>query len=223
MAVVEGTRTEPEPRQRVRPPQIAPQGRSRNVPWMVMGTLLVVGGALLFALLASQLADRQPVLALARSVPAGQVIRAADLKVVRISVDGELLGMPSAERGAVIGRPAARDLARDTLLTRDDVGAGSGLSQGKAIVGLGLKSGQLPSQDLASGARVVILDTGEATGGGSTAPKALAEGRVTEVKKEATGASAGTVVVSVVVDESDAPAVAAANAGGRVALVLVSA
>jgi hypothetical protein len=223
MAVIEGTRPAIEHRRGGPALRIAPSGRQRNVPWMVMGALLVVGGALLFALIASRLAGRQPILALARSVPAGQVIAASDLKVVRISVDGELRGIPAADRRDVLGRPAVTDLGKDTLLTRDDVGAGSGLSRGKAIVGLGLKSGQLPTQDLAAGARVVILDTGELTGGGTTAPKALAEGRVTDVKKEATGASAGTVVVSVVVEEADAPAIAAANAGGRIAIVLVSA
>jgi SAF domain-containing protein len=202
--------------------RLASTSRQRNIPWVIVGVLLVVGGALGFSVLAIHLADRQPVLALGRAVPAGQVIRDADLKVVRISVDGQLRGLPASQRNQVVGRPAAADLAADTLLTRTDVGTGTGLGPGKAIVGLGLKTGQLPSEDLGPGARVLVLDTGEATGGGRSEPVVLSDGRVTSVKKQDAGVGAGTVAVSVVVDKDKAPAIAAANASGRAALVLVS-
>ena len=222
MAVVEDSRATPRSSNGAPPLRVAPVRRQRNVPWRAVGLLLVVGGALLFALVATRLADRQPVLAMARAVPAGQVIADSDLKVVQLSVDGELRGIPAADRAEVVGKPAVSDLAPDTLLIRDDVGKGSGLSRGKAVVGLGLKAGQLPSEGLGRGARVIVLDTGEATGGGRTEPKALAEGLITAVEEAKSGVGAGTVVVSVVVDESLAPAIAAANAAGRVALVLVS-
>jgi hypothetical protein len=204
------------------PLRLGPAPRQRNVPWMVTGVLLVVGGALLFAVIATRLAHRQPVIALARAVPAGQVITAGDLKVVHLSVDAELRGISAGDVDDVLGRPAATDLAAATLLTRDDVGVGTGLSRGKAVVGLGLKPGQLPSQDLGPGARVVVLDTGESAGGGTSEPRVLAAGRVTSVHVVDSGAGAGTVAVSVVVAEAGAPAVAAANAAGRAALGLVS-
>ena len=201
--------------------RLSPAPRPRNVPWIVVGILLVVGGALAFSLLASRLAARQSVLALRRSVPAGQVIRAEDLKIVGISVDGQLRGIPAAQRGEVLGRPAAADLASDTLLTRADVGTGTGLRPGKAVVGLGLKASQLPADDLGPGSRVVLLDTGEPGASGPAEPTVLGEGRVTSVHKD-DASSGGTVNVSVVVDDAKAPTIAAANAAGRIALVVVS-
>ena len=222
MTVIERTPPAKHLRNGASQPRITPVGRDRNIPWIVLGVLLVVGGALLFALLATRLADRQPVLAVARAVPAGQVIRAADLKVVRLSVEGELSGMPASARSEVVGKPAAIDLAPDTLLTRKDIGTGTGLSPGKAVVGLGLKPGQLPAEDFGPGARVLVLDTGETTGGGRSEPRVLADGRVTSVKRQDSGIGAGTFAVSLVVDEADAPQIAAANASGRAALVLVA-
>jgi hypothetical protein len=203
--------------------RLAPVARERNVPWMVLGVFLIAGGALLFVLLAGRLDDRQPVLAMRRAVPAGQVIREIDLKVVKLSVDGSLSGLPSSMREEVVGKPAATDLAADTLLTRASVGTGEGLSPGKAVIGLALKPGQLPSDDVVSGSRVVVLDTGESTGGGRAEPEAISEGRVTGVREHESGIGAGTIAVSVVVDEDQAPRIAAANAAGRIALVLVSA
>lgn len=202
--------------------RLSPQPRARNVPWIVVGVVLVVGGALGFALLASRLANRQPVLALRRSVPAGQVIKAADLKVIGIAVDGQLVGMPASARSQVVGRPAAVDLAADTMLTRADVGTGTGLDPSKAVVGLALKAGQLPTDDLGPGARVVLLDTGDQATTTSGQPAVLGEGRVTSVKRDDGAGGSGTDNVSVVVDRAKAPAVAEANAAGRIAVVVVS-
>lgn len=202
--------------------RLEPVARERSVPWMVIGILLIAGGALLFVLLAGRLDERQPVLAMRRAIPAGQVIRNGDLKVVKLSVDGRLSGIPSSMRAEIVGKPAATDLAADTLLARASVGTGEGLSPGKAVIGLALKPGQLPADDVVSGSRVVVLDTGESTGGGRAAPEAIAEGRVTSVREHDSGIGAGTIAVSVVVDEDEAPRIAAANAAGRVALVLVS-
>lgn len=197
--------------------------RQRNVPWMVLGMILVVGGALLFAALAASLSGRQSVLAMARSVPAGQVVTEADLAEVRMASDGGLRAIAAADRHTVVGQTAALDLIEGTLVTRDHLGAGSGPGPGKAVIGVALKPGQVPSSELAPGDRVQVLDTGTApVAGERSQPRALAGARVSEVERVDTGASSGEVVVSLVVEEVEAPAIAAAAADDRVILVLVS-
>jgi hypothetical protein len=197
--------------------------RQRNVPWMVLGVILVVGGALLFAALAASLSGRQSVLAMARSVPAGQVVTEADLAEVRMASDGGLRAIAAADRHTVVGQTAALDLIEGTLVTRDHLGAGSGPGPGKAVIGVALEPGQVPSSELAPGDRVQVLDTGTApVAGQRSQPRVLAGARVSEVEWVDTGASSGEAVVSLVVEEVEAPAIAAAAADDRVILVLVS-
>jgi hypothetical protein len=155
------------------------------------------------------------VLALARPVPAGQVIKASDLKVVHLSIDGGLQLLAPSVQSQVVGRPAALDLSAGTLLIAADVGTRKGLSGGKAVVGLSLKAGELPNAQLAAGDRVALVDTG-----GDNGPSVLAVVSIAEIKNG--GSPSGTAYVSLLVDERDAPTIAATGAAGRIVLVLVS-
>lgn len=197
--------------------------RQRNVPWMVLGVILVIGGALIFAVVASSIGARQSVLAMARAVPAGQVVGDADVVVVELASDGDLRAIAASDRDTVVGQTAALDLIEGTLVTRDHLGAGSGPGEGKAVMGLALEPGQVPSSELAPGDRVQVLDTGASSAAGERAePRILAAARVSEVERVETGASTGDVAVSLVVDDDQAPGIAAAAAQDRVVLILVS-
>ncbi|HEV2809584.1 MAG TPA: SAF domain-containing protein, partial [Acidimicrobiales bacterium] len=195
--------------------------RQRNVPWMVLGVILVVGGALVFAALASSIGGRQSVLAMARAVPAGQVVGASDLVEVELASDGgNLRAIAAGDIDTVVGQTAALDLIQGTLVTRDHLGAGSGPGQGKAIIGLALEPGQVPSSELAPGDRVEVLDTGaNPVAGERNQPRVLAAAKVSEVEKVETGSATGDVAVSLVVDKAEAPPIAAAAAQDRVTLV----
>jgi hypothetical protein len=191
--------------------------RQRRASWIVLGVLLVVGGALLFAVLAMGFDRRTSVIAVARPVPAGQVIKATDLKVVHIAADGGLRAMPVSKASAVVGKTAAVDLAPNTLLASEDVGVGSGLSNGKAVLGLALKAGQLPA-DLGAGDKVNVIDTGD----DQTRSAVIATARVTKVEKGRADVGGGSLLVSLVVDENVAPTITSAAAHTRVALAAVS-
>lgn len=200
-----------------------PVQRQRNVPWMVLGVILVIGGALVFAAVASAMAGRQAVLAMAHAVPAGQVVQDDDLVVVNLASDGNLRAIAAGDRHTVVGQTAALDLIEGTLVTRDHLGAGSGPGEGKAVIGLALAPGQVPSSELAPGDRVEVLDTGaNPVAGERAAPRVLAAARVSEAKPVETGAATGDLAVSLVVDKGQAPDIAAAAAQKRVTLVLVS-
>ncbi len=203
--------------------RLRPPGRSRRqLPWVVIGVLCIVGGSLAGALWARAVSDREAVLVMARAVPAGQVIEDADLKVSRVAGDASLRAVASERIATVVGQRAAVDLLPGTLLVRAHVGNPAGLGSGKAMVGLALKPGQLPSTKLGAGNHVKVIDTGAAPGAVTPAsPAVLATAAVAAVEDTESDAAGKTVVVSLIVDEARAPAIAAAGAAGRAALVLV--
>ncbi|MDQ3573309.1 MAG: SAF domain-containing protein [Actinomycetota bacterium] len=204
---------------RLRPPG----ARQRQLPWVVVGIVCIVGGALAGGLWAASVSDRQPVLVMARAVSAGQPIRSPDLKVARVAGDGELRAIAAKDERTVVGQPAAVDLVAGTLLTRDHLVAGAGVGSSKAVVGLALKPGQLPSTKLGPGNQVQVVDTGTAPGTtGRANPTVLGTARVASVDNVQSDVAGETVVVSLTVERSEAPAVAAAGAAGRATLVLVS-
>ena len=62
-------------------------GRNVNIGRMALGVFLVLGLSVWFAYLYSQAGQRHSVLAVARAVPVGQALVAADLKEVLVSAD----------------------------------------------------------------------------------------------------------------------------------------
>lgn len=215
-----------------RPPRVAPSSRrQRRWSLALVSILVTLGSALAFALLWTNAGDRRPVLAVARAVPAGQVVQADDVTVVQVSADPGLRPMAAGRRNEVIGQTAATDLAPGTLLTEAQLGEESLLGEGEVIVGVALGAGQLPSGLLQRGDSVIVVLTSpsgtspEATGGSSRPGEApalgrpLAEARVFASEQLADASS--TVLMSLAVDRADAADVAGAAAGDRVSLVLV--
>ena len=94
-----------------RPPDQRPRRlRRRSVPLAAGGVVLVVVCALVFAEGWLQAGHRQPVLALAQPVTAGQVITAADLETVRVSAAGPVSLVPASRQAEVVGSTAAASL-----------------------------------------------------------------------------------------------------------------
>jgi len=90
------------------PPGQAPHRlRRRSVPLAAGGVVLVVVCALVFAEGWLAAGHRQPVLALAQPVAAGQVITAADLETVRVSAAGPVSLVPASRQDEVVGSTAA--------------------------------------------------------------------------------------------------------------------
>ena len=84
--------------------------RQRRWSLALVGILLILGSGLLFMLLFVNAGDRSPVLAVARDVPAGQVITGGDLRIVRVGADPGVDTISEARRSDVIGQTAAVDL-----------------------------------------------------------------------------------------------------------------
>jgi SAF domain len=134
--------------------------RRRNLTSVVAGVLLIAVGGLGFATVSIRLGGA-PVLAVARDVPAGHVLEAADLRVVHVSSDGGVSSVSAADEDSLVGRPAAVSLVAGTLLSRAEVGTPPAVDSGEAIVAVALKAGQF-APALATGDHVAVLDAGSA-------------------------------------------------------------
>ena len=208
-------------------PRLEPPVERQRRPLRAVVLLVVAAtcaGA--FALLFTQAGDRKPVLAMARTVRAGTAITAEDLTIARVSADSKVRPLPSSARSRVLGRTANYTLVEGTVLTEAQLGAPTDPGPDESVVGLLLKGTRVAPGGLRKGDRVEIILTVSATEGaradsaaaGASTPlgRPLGEGRVLSDPAEGTGDS---VVVSVVVSDALAPAVAGAAASDRVALV----
>ena len=211
------SRTAGAPQSR-RPPAGAPsttQRRlARNRARMLLGAFLVAACGLLGAMVVSSASDRQSVVAVARRVPAGQVIERDDLRRAMASVEGGGGIIPASQADRLVGQVALVDLVPGSLLAPGQSGGSRPARPGQAVVGATLKDGQFPIDlQVGSPVGVVILPGHQGT--------ALAVPRPITATVVALGrsADAGPIPVSLSVPPDAATEVAVAGAEGRVALV----
>jgi hypothetical protein len=205
----------------------APRLRRRNAPLVVIGVLLVVACALVFADGWVQAGHRQPVLALAQAVTVGQVITAADLQVVRVSADGSVSLVSASQEAGIVGSTAAASMPAGSLLTSSDIGAPPPAS-GQVRLGIALKPGQYPP-DLSAGQDVDVLATpssgssSSASGAdGTAAALPVGQGVVLSVSAASASSSSGDTVVELQVSQDAMPDVAAVAATGQISLATIA-
>ncbi|GAA0490782.1 hypothetical protein Ade02nite_23500 [Paractinoplanes deccanensis] len=188
---------------------------------MALGSLLVVVCVLGYAWGAVRLGDRIQVLAVARPVAAGQVIAVADLTQVSAADDPGVLLIPVAQAEEVIGRTAVVPLLAGTLLTPSLIGDAAFPPPGKVTASLALKPGQYP-QGLTNGARVAVFVSATGTGAeGQANPAAKATAAPTRLRAvvlgvDLAGDGQGSTVITLLLDASDGPRLAAAPEGAVV-------
>lgn len=204
-----------------------PTGRSsllangvRNRGRMAFGVFVIAAAGLAVAVLYSDVGARHAVLALRRPVAVGAPIKAADLTVVRVSLDPGVQVVPATDRANVVGRVAGVALVPGTLLSPRQFGAGPTLAAGRAVVGLALKPGQYPPGLLAGDPVLVVVtpsaNLAAAADGSASPDAAVLRSRVTAV--EPRSATDLSEIVSVEVAEADVPAVLAGASAGRISL-----
>ena len=155
-----GPKTEGEPRGsglRLNP------ATQRRRPALAAGSLaLVVACVAVFVSVYLKAGNQVSVLAVVRTVPQGQVLKAGDLTVVRISRAAGIAMVPAGEAPAVVGRRAGVRLESDTLLNANELVASYSPPAGESIVGVAVKEGQLPASGVAEGETVDVILTGPA-------------------------------------------------------------
>lgn len=196
-------------------------GRTWSAP--VLLVLITLLGALGGAVVVARAGDRTDVLAVARNVPVGRPVTAQDVRVVSFADDPGLSPIPAADRASIVGRRAAVDLHPGDLLTRSQLSV-RGLGDSAQVVGVELKRGFVPRDELRPGDKVaaVVLP---AQGTDTTSTDSDSAGGAAPDTIEATVQSVGTpdstgaLVVNLVVTPADGPLLATKAAVKQIALV----
>jgi hypothetical protein len=186
---------------------------------MVVGVLLVIGGALAFADASLHLGSREEVLVVSEPLAAGQVITSSDLETVRVSTGSGLQVVPAGDEASVVGSSVAVPLVAGALLTRAEVGSTAPVASGSDVVAVGLKVGQYPP-DLAPGDRVQVVPVTSPSSSSLTPTGTPVSATVLAVDV-ASVASDGPTVFSLQVSRSDADEVAALAAANEASLIQV--
>jgi hypothetical protein len=191
--------------------------RSRRVPWIALGVVLVIAGALTFGLVVQSAGDRTAVLVAARDIEPGQVIAAGDLRVVDAAIDGTAAMLPAVRRGVLVGQTAATHIPAGSLLNDGQFTTGGRIAAGEVVLGALLGPGALPVADLRAGDRVTLLEAQDSAQPSFEEPEPLGEATVYRI---AAGSQPGTQFVSLVIDDAIAQRVTDAAAAQRLHLVL---
>ncbi|MFI6658177.1 SAF domain-containing protein [Streptomyces sp. NPDC050523] len=197
----------------------APVKRERRWSVAALCIVLAVVCALAAAWAVNSASDRTKVLAVARDVPAGQALTAADITVAEVSADAALSPLPAADKAAVLGKRPAMDLRKGGLLLSSQLTAGTGLGDDKQQVGVLVKRGQAPAGTLTPGDKVLAVTTpaqGSATTSNDDSTDSSLEAVVVSVSRPD---ASGSVVVNLAVGTSNGPALASRASQGRIALV----
>lgn len=212
------TRFEPSPRWAGVGERLPKSRRRRRPAVTALGLFLVV----LFATVSAGLVVRGEhdvsVLALARSVPAGQEITAGDLRVARISGSG-ISALAATSMGAVVGETAMSNLPVGTLLTVGMLSRSPVPLAGQQLVAVSFKAGMVPTE-VTTGRDVSLVAIASAVGGKVPSGPAVVVASA-PVLSVTTDPSTGAVVLSVQVTDAAAPRVAQLAAVGGLSVTLL--
>ena len=194
-----------------------PPGR-RRPGLAVIAVLLIVLGAAVAGLLALRIDERVPVLVARTQIGVGQQITAENLSIARMASEGVTV-IPADQAALVIGRYASQEIPSGRLIDAGMLNTSGLLTPGQAAVGLALPAGRFPASGLETGDTVQVIRSVDGVGK-VIAPEAVV-GRVNDSADGAFSSGANNTVVTVVVPERLAPAVAAAAMADQVSLVLL--
>jgi hypothetical protein len=186
-----------------------PVRRRRSRRLLLVAVVLVVLAGLAGVLAYREVTDRISVVAVARSVPAGQSIDVADLRELQLPADTGLATVAWADVDHVVGLEAATDLAADTALSPDEVTAVRPPAPGEAVVGLSLAAGRAPASPLTVRDEVLVI-----------AADGVPPVRATVVRPGSLDDN-GRLLVDLVVADGSATDLARAAVDDRTVLVLV--
>ncbi|CED91763.1 SAF domain-containing protein [Actinomyces succiniciruminis] len=190
--------------------------RERRPLLAALAVLLIVGGALLAGLLATRADHRVEVLVAARTVRAGEVITGDDLVSTPVSSTLDTLILAS-QTEQVVGRTARVEIAKGQLLDTSQLLASSLPGDGSQVVGISLESGRFPAGGLAAGDVVDVVDTNS----GAVTVRGVQVLMAVSTSGSDNDWTSGCVL-SLIVNEVDAAALAQAAAGGSIAVVLTA-
>ncbi len=206
-------------------PRVLPQPRQRRRSALVLGLLVVIGGAVLAFHTISQLSDRQSVLVVTRDVALGQPITADNVATAMVGGDAIVATVNGQDLTSVIGMRAAVDLMRGTLLQPRMITDRVTPLADQQLIPIAVKPSRLPARGLRPGDRlfVVLRPEGRSAVDGGSVPEGgqPSDGVVAMVDHTKGPDNDGLMVVDVLVNKVDGPRLAPLAADGQVALALM--
>jgi SAF domain len=199
----------------------AERRRRSRVSEIVVGVVVVTVFGLGVVLWHASTSSTESALVLERSVRAGEELRADALRTEKVHVGAAVGHVAADEAKRVLGKRATADLPAGTLVSADLFVAQPPVPPGSTVVAAALAPGQFATYQLRPGQAVAAIRTGDKPAGpeGAGAGAVMAHATIFEVRelKDTTG----TWIVSLLVPEGDAPAVASAAAAKALSLALV--
>ena len=206
----------------MRAPGATMRGR-RSPRLVIIGVLCAVLGALAVTAAFSQANETHTVVAVARAVPRGVVVRPGDLTTITIGSVPGVSTVPAAQLDALVGQTALVDLPQGSLVGAGAIGSPV-MQPGTAHLGLKLAAGRLPSTPMPPGTTVTLVavnSAAEGAAGTTTAPIGKTfEATVISVPRELPDGTSWVLDVSVATAES--AAIAELAASGRLVLTRTS-
>jgi hypothetical protein len=192
--------------------------RERKPALFALAILLVALGAGAAGLIVVRADARVQVIEIVQGVNQDAQIPAGAMREVDVSADNGVIFVPWSAAGQVAEDFAATTIPAGTLLTKQMVNGKPTRAADEDLVGLSLKPGQLPA-GLQSGQEVEAFAIGSGCGktpGETLTPRA----EVTDVIGSATS-SGTTELVTVAVQQADAPVMTCSASNGNVGLALL--
>jgi len=128
---------------------------------VLIGLALLLAGVLGTLAIVQQAGQRTPVLVMARSVQAGEVIRAEDVRVAELGVAPGVAILGAGERARVVGRRAAVPLEEGQVLGPAVVADGPALAAGQVAMSLALAPEHAAAGQLRAGDQVAVVASGK--------------------------------------------------------------
>ncbi len=196
--------------------------RRKQMPWAILGVLMVASAILGFFLWTTQQAERVPVLVAATDIDAGATISAGDLKLVSIGSDPGVVLLEQGQEALVVGQVARGPIPTGTPLSALLVVASDAVPEGSAVVGASLSAGEFPTSALRAGDRVALVAVVANTGVVDGSLDDLGSATIWTIE-DLTSSSEPRLFVSLLVDEANSAAIVNAISQNRLRLVLIGA
>jgi hypothetical protein len=180
----------------------------------VFGALLVVASVVVALTIFTKIGDRREVLAVNRTILAGEQLADGDFRVVSISSDDDFPSVPAGDRELLVGQYARVRMHEGSLVVADSVQARPLVDPDAVLMSVTVPVGGVP-RGLREGSRLVLIVMPAARGGDRPEP-VLVEAIVAAVPSnlgEIVGSSGDSGVSSVVALSVEVPPDRAALVG----------
>ncbi len=196
--------------------------RRKQMPWAVLGVLLVSASILGFFVWSQQQAERTPVLVAANDIDAGAMIERSDLRVVSIGSDPGVVLLAQGQQDLVVGQIARGPIPAGTPLSRLLVVETDAVPVGMAVVGAPLSPGEYPTSALRAGDQVEMVTVVARSGAADQAIEVIGVATVWTIEDLLSGGEP-RLFISLLVEEHQSAVVANAVSQDQLRLVLVRA